>query len=239
VTILPGSVRPKTLDHVAYWLEDRDRVADFVTTHLGMHVIERTDKFTLVGSDARKGKLTLFEADGPRERGALKHVALRINDLEAVLQQLPDDLAVERRNGAAFFDLGDDIVLGLVQADTETDYDLDHVALFSHDPEGTAARYRDYGFDEAEPSPSGAPRVEVAGAHVEFHAGDPDSPEKPLLNHLAVLVDSAEEHRAAAEQRQIEVQDFVDAPNTLAVFVWLPDHVRLEYVEHKPSFALR
>jgi hypothetical protein len=54
-----------------------------------------------------------------------------------------------------------------------------------------------------------------------------------------VLVDSAEDHRTAAEERDIEVQDFVDAPNTLAVFVWLPERVRLEYVEHKPTFALK
>jgi catechol 2,3-dioxygenase-like lactoylglutathione lyase family enzyme len=231
-------VRPKTLDHVAYWLEDRDRVAEFVTEHLGMHVIERTDRFTLVGSDARKGKLTLFEADGPRERGALKHVALRVNDLAAALEELPDDAAVERRNGTALFDVGE-VRLGLVEAKTETDYDLDHVALFSLDPGGTAARYGDYGFGAAGPGPSGTPRVEVSGAYVEFHEGDPGDPERPLLNHLAVLVDSAEEHRTAAEQREIEVQDFVDAPNTLAVFVWLPEHVRLEYVEHKPTFALR
>jgi catechol 2,3-dioxygenase-like lactoylglutathione lyase family enzyme len=231
-------VRPKTLDHVAYWLEDRDRVADFAAEHLGMHVIERTDRFTLVGSDARKGKLTLFEAEGPRERGALKHVALRVNDLEAALEELPDDAAVERQNGTALFDVGE-VRLGLVEAKTETNYDLDHVALLSLDPAGTAARYRDYGFGTADPGPSGAPRVEVSGAYVEFHEGDPGDPERPLLNHLAVLVDSAEEHRTAAEQRKIEVQDFVDAPNTLAVFVWLPEHVRLEYVEHKPTFALR
>ena len=82
----------------------------------------------------------------------------------------------------------------------------------------------------------GAPRVQVAGAYVEFH-GEPGDPEAPLLNHLAVLVDSAEEK--AAEDLDIEVQDFVDAPNTLAVFVWLPERVRLEYVEHKPTFALQ
>jgi catechol 2,3-dioxygenase-like lactoylglutathione lyase family enzyme len=231
-------VRPKTLDHVAYWLEDRDRVADFAAEHLGMHVIERTDRFTLVGSDARKGKLTLFEAEGPRERGALKHVALRVNDLEAALGELPDDAAVERQNGTALFDVGE-VRLGLVEAKTETNYDLDHVALFSLDPAGTAARYRDYGFGTSDPGPSGTPRVEVSGAYVEFHEGDPGDPEQPLLNHLAVLVDSAEAHRTAAEQREIDVQDFVDAPNTLAVFVWLPEHVRLEYVEHKPTFALR
>jgi catechol 2,3-dioxygenase-like lactoylglutathione lyase family enzyme len=239
VIILPGSVRPKTLDHVAYWLGDRDRVADFLTTRLGMHVIERTDAFTLVGSDARKGKLTLFAAEGPRERGALEHVALRVNDLDAALQELPEDLAVDRQNGTALFDLGDGIQLGLVEAETETDYDLDHVALFSRDPQATADRYRDYGFAAADPGPTGAPRVEVSGAFVEFRQGEPGDPEKPLLNHLAVLVDSAEEHQAEAEERQIEVQDFVDAPNTLAVFVWLPERVRLEYVEHKPSFALK
>ena len=237
--IVPGSVRPKTLDHVAYWTDDRDRIADFVTNHLGMHVIERTDAFTLVGSDARKGKLTLFDAEGPRQQGALKHVALRVNDLEAALRDLPADQPVERNDGTAIVDLGAGVQLGLVGADTETDYDLDHVALFSSDPEATAARYRDYGFRAADPSSVGAPRVEVSRAYVEFHEGEPGDPEKPLLNHLAVLVDSAEEHQREAERRRIEVQNFVDAPNTLAVFVWLPERVRLEYVEHKPTFALQ
>jgi catechol 2,3-dioxygenase-like lactoylglutathione lyase family enzyme len=232
-------LRPNTLDHVAYWLDDRDRVADFVTSHLGMHVIERTDKFTLVGRDALKGKLTLFDAEGPRERGALKHVALRVNDLEEALRELPDELGVDRSDGAAYFDLGDGIELGLVEDETETEYDLDHVALYSNDPQATAMRYRDYGFAAAEPGGSGAPRVEVAGAYVEFHPGEPGDPERPLLNHLAVLVDSAEEHQQEALERAIEVQDFVDAPNTLAVFVWLPERVRLEYVEHKPTFALK
>ncbi len=229
-------MRPKTLDHVAYWLGDRDSVADFATSHLGMHVIERTDRFTLVGSDARRGKLTLFDAEAPREQGALKHVALRVNDLDAALEQVPGD--VEREGGRAFFDAADGVRLGLVEGETDTDYDLDHVALFSADPETTAARYRDYGFQQAEPGAGGEPRVEVSGAYVEFHEGDPGDPEQPVLNHLAVLVDSAEGHRAGAVERDIEVQDFVDAPNTLAVFVWLPERVRLEYVEHKPTFSL-
>src|SRR5438105_15831632 len=84
-------VNPKTLDHVAYWLADRDAVADFVVRHLGAHVIERTDAFTLVGADARRGKLTLFAADGPRERGPLEHVALRVRSLDTALAGLPGD----------------------------------------------------------------------------------------------------------------------------------------------------
>ena len=229
-------MRPKTLDHVAFWLADRDRIADFATSRLGMHVIERTDRFTLVGADARRGKLTLFDAEGPREQGALKHVALRVNDLDAALSQVDDP--VEREDGRAFFDVSENVRLGLVEAATDSEYDLDHVALYSADPEATAARYRDYGFEAAEPGHGGIPRVEVSGAFVEFHQGEPGDPERPLLNHLAVLVDSAEDHRSEAEERQIEVQDFVDAPNTLAVFVWLPERVRLEYVEHKPTFSL-
>ena len=65
--------------------EFQGRLADFVTAHLGMHVIDRTDRFTLIGSNARRGKLTLFDAEGPRERGALGHVALRVPDLETAL----------------------------------------------------------------------------------------------------------------------------------------------------------
>src|SRR5262249_4601209 len=70
----PGPVNPETLDHVALWVADRDVIADFLTRRAGMHVVDRTDAFTLVGSDARRGKLTLFAAEGPRERGALMHV---------------------------------------------------------------------------------------------------------------------------------------------------------------------
>jgi catechol 2,3-dioxygenase-like lactoylglutathione lyase family enzyme len=223
---------PKTLDHVALWVADRDRIADFVTTRLGMHVIDRTDAFTLVGADARRFKLTLFAADPPRERAALAHVALRVNDLDAALAEL-DGVAVDRENGAAYFHVSEGLRLGLVEAETDLDYDLDHVALFSAEPEATAAAYKRLGFDAA-----GRARVEVNGAFVRFVPGQPGNPERPLLNHLAVLVDSAEQHRSEAERLGIEVADFVDAPNTLAVFVWGPEHVKVEYVEHKPTFSL-
>ena len=90
-------MRPETLDHVALWVADRDRIADFVTDRVGMHIVDRTDAFTLVGSDARRGKLTLFAADGPRERGALKHIALRVSSLEAAESALRDGFEIEAR----------------------------------------------------------------------------------------------------------------------------------------------
>ena len=233
-------MNPKTLDHVAYWLAERDAVADFVVAHLGMHVIERTDAFTLVGADARRGKLTLFAADGPRERGALEHVALRVRDLERALAKLPAGLEVDRtRGGEAYFEVGDEgVVLGLVEAETDLDYDLDHVALRSADPQATASEYGSLGFRAAAPGESSCPRVEVGGAWVEFQPGEPGAPERPLLNHLAVLVDSAEEHVAAARDLGVEIDNVVDASNTLAVFLWGPERVRIEYVEHKPTFSL-
>jgi catechol 2,3-dioxygenase-like lactoylglutathione lyase family enzyme len=232
-------VDPRTLDHVALWVAQRGPIADFATTHLGMHVVDETDRFTLIGSDARRGKLTLFDADGPRRRGALEHVALRVNRLDRALEALPGDVDLERHDGSAYFDLYEGLRIGLVEADTAVDYDLDHVALRSADPSATADEYRRLGFTLAEPGLSGAPRVEVGGAYVEFHEGDPSDDGAPLLNHLAVLVDSAEEHIDEAKQLGVEIADVVDAANTYAVFLWGPERVKIEYVEHKPTFALK
>jgi catechol 2,3-dioxygenase-like lactoylglutathione lyase family enzyme len=215
-------MQPKTLDHVAFWLADREPIAEFVTTKLGLHVIDRQDNFTLVGADARRGKLTLFDAEGPREQGAFQHVALRVS-------KLPE--------GQTEFDLGEGLKLVLVETPTDSEYDLDHVALYSSSPRETAESYERFGFDPAPPSADGHPRVEVGGAYVEFHPGRPGDPEKPLLNHLAVLVDSVDEHIAEAEEMGV-VDNVVDAANTRAVFVWGPERVRIEYVEHKPEFAL-
>jgi len=218
------------LDHVAFWVSDRAPIVDFLTKHVGMHVIDEQDAFTLVGSNARRGKLTLFSAEGPRERGAFKHVGLRVSDAAKARESLPDGSGDE-------VELSEGVRVRIVEAPTDVDYDLDHVALYSTDPERTAEQYLQLGFDHAEPSSEGNPRVEVGGAYVEFHPGEPGEPEKPLLNHLAVLVDSADEHTSEAEELGI-VDNVVDAANTRAVFVWGPERVRIEYVEHKPGFAL-
>lgn len=219
-------MQPKTLDHVAFWVADRDPIAAFCERHLGMHVIDRQAAFTLLGSDARRGKLTLFDAEGPREGGAFGHVALRVSDLGIARAALPDGTP-------EVFDIGEGIRVTLVEAETDVEYDLDHVALRSSDPGETAVEYQRYGF-----VPAGPDRVEVGGAHVEFEAGDPGSPERPLLNHLAVLVDSADAVLADAAELGIEVESVVDAANTYAAFLWGPERVRIEYVEHKPTFSL-
>jgi catechol 2,3-dioxygenase-like lactoylglutathione lyase family enzyme len=135
---------------------------------------------------------------------------------------------------AAAFDAGEGLRIVLVEARTDVDYDLDHVALRTTDPDSTAAEYERYGF-----TPAGPGRVEVGGAYVELQQAPTVSTERPLLNHLAVLVDSADDAVADAEELGIEVESTVDAANTYAAFLKGPDGLRIEYVEHKPSFSLR
>ncbi len=215
---------PQSLDHVALWVAGRDAMVEVATERLGLRTIERTDSFTLLGADARRGKLTLFDAEGPREQGALKRIGLRVSSLDGREERVS---------------LGESLEVVLVEAPTDSELDLDHVALFSSDPAAAARAWQAYGF-----APAGANRVEVGGAYIELHAsapeqGDPGSPERPLLNHIGVLVDSVDEHIAEAEDLGIEIDNVVDAENTLALFVWGPDRVKLEYVEHKASFSLR
>jgi catechol 2,3-dioxygenase-like lactoylglutathione lyase family enzyme len=227
-------MQANALDHVALWVADRDPLADFVCDHLGMHVIERTDDFTLVGADARRGKLTLFNAEGPREPGVLERVVLRVSDLATALEALPGDLAVEEADGVARFEGPEGLGLGLTQAQkVETEYDIDHVVLRVPQPERTAEGLAELGL-----SPAGEARLEVGDKAVMLAQADVAEGERPLLNHIALLVDSGQEQLEEAKRRGIEVAEVRDAANTFAVFVWGPDRIKLEYVEHKPTFSL-
>jgi catechol 2,3-dioxygenase-like lactoylglutathione lyase family enzyme len=226
-------VKIKTLDHVALWVADRDRLSDFLTRHVGMHIIDRTEAFTLVGSDARRGKLTLFAAEGEREPGPLAHVGLRVRDLDAALSALPSGTEIElREDGTTLFDTFEGLRLAFVEG-RGVDYDIDHVALRVPEPDESFKELLGYGFRGEDG------RLVVGNSYVDLEqGGDGAEPERPLLNHVALLVDSAEEHIAEAKQRGLEIAEIKDAENTYAVFIWGPDRVKLEYVEHKESFSL-
>jgi hypothetical protein len=210
-------VKPRTLDHVALWVADRGSMTA-AALRIGLRVIEQTERFTLLGADARRGKLTLFDAEGSRQRGALRRIGLRVSALDG---------------REPVVDLGEGLELVLVETDTDAELDLDHVALVSADPAAASLQWEALGFVPEEDG-----RLAVGGAWLELGQGDPGEPERPLLNHIGVLVDSVEEHQAEAEDLGVEIDEVVDAPNTLALFVWGPDRVKLEYVEHKPSFSL-
>jgi catechol 2,3-dioxygenase-like lactoylglutathione lyase family enzyme len=222
----------ETLDHIALWVADRDALADFLTDHVGMHVIDRTDRFTLVGSDARRGKLTLFAADGARDAGVLARIGLCVLDLDEALAALPEGLAVQRSDGTASFEAPEGIPLAFVEVASGVAYDLDHVLFRVPDPERSFAELAELGF-VAEDG-----RLQVGDSYVALEHGDAREGDAPLLNHLGLRVESADDHIREAERRGLDIADIVDAENTYAVFVWGPDRIKLEYVEHKPSFSL-
>lgn len=213
-----------SFDHVALWVEDRERLGGFLLETLEVHEISRGDDFTLLGADARQGKITLFDAEGPRDAGLLARVVLRVSDLDAARRSLPD--------GETVLSAPSGLELEIVESSNGgPDYDLDHVVLRVPDPGATAAGLAELGFARD------GQRLRVGDRHVRLEHG-PEPGGRPLLNHLALLVDSAEELRGEAEDRGLEIDKVVDAENTLAVFVRGPDTITVEYVEHKPGFAL-
>ena len=80
--------------------------------------------------------------------------------------------------------------------------------------------------------------VAVDDRYVRVARGSAADGGRPLLNHLALLVDDAHGIQDEAEGAGLEIDDVKDAENTFAVFVRGPEGVRVEYVEHKPGFAL-
>jgi catechol 2,3-dioxygenase-like lactoylglutathione lyase family enzyme len=210
-------VKIESFDHVALWVGDPDAVAGALVEQTGVHVVDRTERFTLVGGDARRGKLTLFAAEGPREAGRLARIGLRVPSLKG----RPPSLA-----------LPDALHLELVETPADEVVDLDHVVLRVPDPAEARESFLELGLEDD------GGRLRAGRAWVDLVAGGEEDVERPLLNHLGLLVESAEEHLAEAERRGLDVADVVDAPNTLAVFVRGPAGIVVEYVEHKASFSL-
>ncbi len=224
---------PKSFDHVALWTDERDALAGLLTECCGMHVISRTDAFTLVGGDAREGKLTLFAAEGPRERGVVERVTLRVPDLEDARGRLERaGHPVESGAEGLLVEAPAGLSLALVERPGVRLPDLDGVVLRVADPAATATALTVLGLRRD------GERLHVEDREIRLRQGGVPESERPLLNHLAFLVDSARSVEEEARSRGLEIDDVVDAANTLAVFLRGPDGIRLEYVEHKPEFAL-
>jgi catechol 2,3-dioxygenase-like lactoylglutathione lyase family enzyme len=225
----------KMLDHIALYMNDRDEAARFLTTHLGFHVVDHTERYTLVGAGGRLGKLTLFDApQGTTPTpGDIGRITIRVADPEAAAADLPPEANTEPLDGGYAFTGPEGLPLALVPGEGEfTDYDLEGFALRSGSPEESARTFVEMGFapaDDATTVTAGEYLVRLTDSAPE--AGG-------MLFHVGCLVDSAEDHRREAEERGLEVTDFVDGPNTLAAFVRGPEDVSVEYVEHKPTFSL-
>jgi catechol 2,3-dioxygenase-like lactoylglutathione lyase family enzyme len=230
-------VKIQKLDHIALYMSDRDAAAEFLTSYLGFHVVDRTERYTLVGAGGRIGKLTLFDAPPGTEPspGVLARINIRVADPESAAAQLPQEVGIESREGKYFFAGPEGLPLALVPGERGfTDYDLEGLTLCSGDPEGSARDFVKMGFAPGKD----ATTVEAGEYRLRLVPSAPKEEKQGMLFHLGCLVDSAQDHRKAAEEQGLEIQDFVEGPNTLAVFVRGPEDVSVEYVEHKPTFSL-
>jgi catechol 2,3-dioxygenase-like lactoylglutathione lyase family enzyme len=228
-------MKVKMLDHVALYMIDRDEAAGFLTTHLGFHVVDHTERYTLVGAGGRLGKLTLFDAPQGTvpSPGEISRITIRVADPEAAARELPPEANAEPLDGGYAFTGPEGLPLALVPGEGQfADYDLEGFTLRSSSPEESARTFVEMGFAPA----NDATTVRAGEYLVRLTGSAPDA--GGMLFHLGCLVDSAEDHRREAEERGLKVIDFVEGPNTLAAFVRGPDGVSMEYVEHKPTFSL-
>ena len=81
-------VTPETLDHVALWVADRDRIADFATAQVGMHVVDRTDAFTLVGSEQREPVRALDDVEAEVRGQVVRHPVASRDPQRDVVERL-------------------------------------------------------------------------------------------------------------------------------------------------------
>ena len=136
-----------------------------------------------------------------------------------------------RANGRAELDADEGLRLAFVEVDEGVAYDLDHVVFRVPDPDETFAQLAALGFA----SENG--RLRAGDSWILLGQGDPGeqaAAPQPPRPARRVGGGASEE----AERRGLEIADVVDAENTYAVFLWGPDRIKLEYVEHKPTFSL-
>lgn len=220
-------MQPASFDHVALWVTDPPALAETLAALVpGLREIERTDAFTLLGADAREGKLTLFAAEGPREAGALEAVIVTTPDLEGALGRA--DARDLHRDGA-LVRLPDGLRVLLVEGD---DVDFGGVVLTVADTAGAAVTLLRLGLREE------GVRLVLGKRSITLREGTPTQVERPLLNHLALRVKSLDEAQAQALMLGFEVAREVDAANTRAAFLRGPEGIEIELVEHKASFSL-
>lgn len=214
-------MNPERIDHVALWVADREADTSRIVRLFDVEIIEKEDDFTLLGSDPELGKLTLFDAEGPREQSQLMHVAFR----------------EPNREDAKDIDVGDGLHLYRLGAPEAPAVDLDHVALRAPDDETSALRWMELGFERSEPRIEPSVRLKLGESYLELHPGTPLPTERPLLNHIGLLVESIDPYLNGDAELPFETLEVVDAEHSRAVFVQGPDNVKVELIEHKPSFT--
>ena len=198
---------------------------------LGMHVIERTDKFTL-----DRLRRAAREADALRRRGPAR--AGRAQAHRAAGERPCRPRASSSAPRRPRFRTGSSSGSWRRRPRSST---TSTTWLFTPAiPPAAAQEYLDLGFAEAPRRPGRrGPRSRLRARSSSSTRATRRTSGKPLLNHLAVLVPSADDLLERGERTcDLQIANVVDAENTKAVFVWGPEGVKIEYVEHKATFSL-
>src|SRR5919112_926959 len=186
------SMDVQRLDHIALYMGDRNAAAEFLTTHLGFHVVDRTERYILVGAGGRLGKLTLFDAPQGTtpSPGEIERITIRVVDPEGAAARLPREAGAEPRDGGYAFTGPEVLPLALVPGEGEfADYDLGGFVLRSEVPEESARTFVEMGFAPGD----NATTVKAGEYSMRLTGSAPDANGGGMLFHVGCLVDSAED----------------------------------------------
>ena len=150
-------MEPKTLDHVAFWVTERDAIVDFATIE-SRHARHRPAGQLHADRLGRAPR----QADAVRRRGAAR--ARRVQACRAAreLGRRRRSLHVARRESRC----------GSSRRRPRSSTTSITSRCTRRIPRSPPRRISTTGSRRAEPK-DGVPRVEVGGAYVEFHEGDP------------------------------------------------------------------
>ena len=214
------------LDHVALALDDPEAMATFLCEYVGMQELARGDGTIVVGAAGERGaRFELLQADGPREPGPLARLVLRVSDLRRAAAALPegtevDDSDPEFVRFTAPEGLRIDfswMIAGII------DYDLDDVVLHVADSEDVRVALSEVGC-----VPRGdALHIGDKGITLEELSRPTD---RPLLDHIAVRVNSIEAVETQARARGLEVHE-QSGGDAFSIVIPGPERLRLDFVE--------
>ena len=213
------------LDHVALALEDPEAMAAYLCEHVGMQVRARRDAAIVVGPTGGGAHLELLQADGPREPGALARLVLRVSDLRRAVAALPPDTEVDDSDPEVVrFTAPEELRIDLTWMIAGiSDSDLDDVVLHVADSEDVRVALSEVGC-----VPRGdALHIGDKGISLEELSRPTD---RPLLDHIAVRVNSIEAVETQARARGLQVHE-QSGGDAFSIVIPGPERLRLDFVE--------
>jgi len=212
------------LDELALAVADPDAMVAFLREHVGMHELDRSGDWVLVGADRLATKLRLLAAEGPREPGALSRLVLGVADLQRAVMSLPSGTEMRQEGPGEFaFEGPEGLGLGFTLAPRGLDYDLDRVILRVAYPQEATVALTQLGCVARD----GA--LYIAEKRIMLEEL-PAWTERPLLDHISVHVASVAPLAARARRGGLTVET-ADSDDTVTVVVPGLERISFRFVK--------